>query len=118
MEFNKVKKETLTVEETMAKYPRLTAHLICQSLGYFTPSAAARAIQAHKLHQPYHCEWYMGIASYSGKDIKEVNAETLNRAFKHRHYHKGFMSSYEVAKRLVDETLKDSRNEPIFASWF
>ena len=33
-----------TQEEVIQRFPRLVAHMICESLGYFTPLAAANAL--------------------------------------------------------------------------
>lgn len=51
-----------TPEEVMKKYPRIVAHLIAESLGYFTPRTAAIAIIKAKNNEPYFCEWYADCA--------------------------------------------------------
>ena len=33
-------------DDILRRYPRLVSHLICESLGYFTPEGAAGAILA------------------------------------------------------------------------
>jgi hypothetical protein len=106
----------LTNQDVLKKYPRLTAHLIAESLGYFTPEAAAGAILAHKEKRPYRCEWYSHIVGLSRKSYEEVNADTIRLAFQFRHYHKGFMRDYRSARCLVDATLEGKG--PVFASWF
>ncbi len=58
----------------MKKYPRLTAHLICESLGYFSPRCAASAIYAHVNKKPYFCEWYESL--FRGT-ITEEEKQTL-----------------------------------------
>ena len=35
----------LTVEETMRRYPRITANIIAESLGYATPTCMARILK-------------------------------------------------------------------------
>lgn len=35
------------IDEVLDRYPILVAHMICESLGYFTPNAAANALLAH-----------------------------------------------------------------------
>lgn len=47
----------MTQEEVLRRYPRLVAHLICESLGYLTPKSAANWILADKSHNPFWCEW-------------------------------------------------------------
>lgn len=49
-------------EEVLQRFPRLVAHLICESLGYFTPLSAANALLHYRENQPFWCEWYIHIA--------------------------------------------------------
>lgn len=56
------------------------------------------------------CEW---IYSCYGKNAREA----LNRAIRNRHYHKGYMAEYKLARRLVDLAL-EKWEELVFASWF
>ena len=37
----KGEKKDLSIKDVMKKYPRITAHIIAESLGYATPSCAA-----------------------------------------------------------------------------
>jgi hypothetical protein len=108
-------------DDVLRRWPRVTAHLIAESLGYFTPKAAANAILAFKRGRGFWCEWYLHMASYSpnGKtesEMVEVGSRVLRSAIQKRKFHKGFMSSYVAARFLVGESLKG--NDPIFASWF
>ena len=110
-----------TPEEVMAKYPRIVAHLIAESLGYFTPRSAAIAIIKAKNNEPYFCEWYTDSARRYGdmwdkENVRKVTKEILKQAIENRHYHTGSMASYKQAKQIVDEAIKG--NEPTFASWF
>ena len=92
-----------TSREVMARYPILTAHLICESLGYFSPVAAANAILAHIEHKSFACEWYLDMAaprpptSPSGtaqpaRRLQDVGRQTISRAFADRRYHRGYMA--------------------------
>lgn len=97
-------------EAFMRRYPRVTAHLIAESLGYFTPTAAARAgVDAIQGRENW-CEY---IYTCFDRDPRAC----LERAIKNRHYHKGYMAEYRLAKKLVDRALEEGK-EPIFASWF
>ncbi len=81
-----------------------------KSLGYATPSTAAR-IGLDGLHERENwCEW---IYSCYDRNAREA----LKRSIQHRHGHKGYMAEYKLAKRLVDIALEKGE-EPIFASWF
>ena len=107
----------------MKRYPRLTSHLICESLGYFTPKAAANAIWHYKNNRAFFCEWYSHQASCMGKGlfdeeaVREVGREVISRSFKFRHSHKGYMSDYRHARHLVNRAIEDDVH-PDFASWF
>ena len=94
----------------MRRYPRVTGHIIAESLGYATPTAAAH-IGLDGLHgRENYCEWI--YTCYDG------NArECLQKSIRSRHYHKGFMAEYRLAKKLVDRAL-ESGEEPMLASWF
>jgi len=97
-------------EEFMRRYPRVTAHIISESLGYATPTAAARIGLDGMNHRKNYCEW---VASCYGGDAYKV----IERSIRNRHYHKGFMAEYKLAKKLVDHALETGK-EPLFASWF
>ena len=96
--------------EFMKRYPRITAHIIAESLGYATPSAAAIIGLDGMNRRKNYCEW---VHSCYGADACKV----LERSIKNRHYHKGFMAEYKLAKKLVDHALETGK-EPLFASWF
>lgn len=110
-----------TPEEVMAKYPRITAHLIAESLGYFTPKRAAMAIIKAKNNEPFFCEWYSDCARKYGdmwdrENVQKVTKEILRQAISYRHTHEGCMASYKQAKQIVYKAIKG--NEPTLASWF
>lgn len=99
-----------TPREFMLRYPRITAHIIAESLGYATPTTAAH-IGLDGLHgRENYCEWI--DSCYKGNA-----GDCLQKSIRSRHYHKGFMAEYKLAKRLVDHALQTGE-EPIFASWF
>ena len=103
-------KTGLSVAETMKKYPRITAHIIAESLGYATPSCAARILKdAREGHENY-CEWI-----YSCYDRNPLRA--VQDSIRNRHYHKGFMAEYKLAKKLVDRAI-ETGDEPLLGSWF
>jgi hypothetical protein len=98
------------VVPTMARWPRLTAHVICESLGYATPSRAARIINDATEGRENWCEWV--YACYQG-NARAVIENTVTR----RHTHRGYMSDYFRALTIVASTL-NGQEEPKFASWF
>ena len=108
-------KEVQSVEDVLRKYPILTAHLVCHSLGYFSPLSAARAILDHIKGRTNACEWYCHMAS-NGQDLKDVNRQAISQAFKHRSIHKGYMASYETARTLVHRHLENQGTTP-FMAW-
>ena len=99
-----------TTEDFIHRYPRTTAHIIAESLGYASPTRAA-LIGLDGVHgRENYCEWV--DACYRG-DARRC----LNDAIRNRHFHKGYMAEYRLAKHLVDRAL-ESKEEPLFASWF
>ena len=44
----------LSMKETMKRYPLITAHIIAESLGYATPSCAARILMDAIRNRHYH----------------------------------------------------------------
>jgi len=106
-----------TRDEILRRYPRLVAHLICESLGYFTPEGAAGAVLAVVQNRACACEWYLHVAGVGGRSLEDVGRDTLRRAIGSRHHHRGFMAEYKHAKALVERTVKTGQ-DPLFASWF
>ncbi len=96
--------------------PALVSHLICESLGYFTPEGAAGAILAvvQNRHAPANgtSTWRCGRRS-----LEDVGRDTVRRAIRSRHHHRGFMAEYKHARALVDRLVRTGES-PTFASWF
>jgi hypothetical protein len=114
----KTKTLPATPLNVMRRYPRLTAHLICESLGYDTPHSAARSILDYIEKKPNFCEWYVHMAGgFNEEKLLKVGAETIKKSFQRRHFHYGFMAHYPQAKVLVDDVLAGG-DGPTFASWF
>jgi hypothetical protein len=99
-----------TADEFMRRYPRITAHIIAESLGYATPSTAARIGLDGLLGRENWCEYVYSCFDRNARAC-------LQRAIKYRHHHSGYMAEYKLAKRLVDHYLETGK-EPTFASWF
>jgi len=100
----------LSVEDTMKRYPRITAHIIAESLGYATPSCAARILKDARERKENYCEWI--DACYGGDPLPAVK-----NAIRNRHTHRGFMAEYKLALALVRRSL-ETGDEPLFGSWF
>ena len=100
----------LSVEETMKCYPRITAHIIAESLGYATPSCAASILRNTIEGKKNYCEWI--YSCYDGDPLPAVK-----NAIRNRHYHKGFMAEYKLALALVKKAI-ETGDEPLFRSWF
>ena len=49
--------EEMTLEEVRKRWPRITAHIIAESLGYAVPDVAAMIVQDALLGKENHCEW-------------------------------------------------------------
>lgn len=93
----------------MRAYPRLTAHVIAESLGYAAPTLAAQIIMDAKEGKENYCEW---VLSCYGGDARRV----VENAVRHRHAHKGYMAWYDRAYALVKHAI-ETGDEPAFGSW-
>lgn len=92
------------------RWPRIVAHMICESLGYCTPGTAARIVIDGKKNETNWCEW---VWSCYGGSARKV----LKQAIAARRGHSGYMADYQAALRLVREFAAHG-NEPLLASWF
>ena len=99
-----------TAEAVMRRYPRITAHIIAESLGYATPSRAALILCDAKYRRENWCEW---IDACYGRDALRAVKDAIRK----RHHHTGYMAEYRHAKALVERSIKDGQ-EPMLASWF
>jgi hypothetical protein len=114
-----------TIDDVIHRYPRLTAHLICKSLGYFCPRSAANAIAHYINGAPFFCEWYCDWAgkmpnrsAYEAR-ILEVGRTAIEQAFRNRSHHTGYMAEYSQALRLVmAEREAAGCTSGMLASWF
>ena len=107
-----------SIEAVLNRYPRLSAHMICESLGYFTPASAANAILHHIRGRPFYCEWYWDMAGedVGADNILRIGLQVIEKAFRERRHHQGFMAHYPAARALV-EHVRGGNEEPIFMSW-
>ncbi|MDO8508557.1 MAG: hypothetical protein Q7S27_02630 [Nanoarchaeota archaeon] len=99
-----------TPEEYLKYYPRICSHIICESLGYATPTKAALILKDAKEGKENWCEW---IYSCYGKDPMPA----VRNAIRGRHSHEGYMAEYQMAYAIVRRAIDDGQ-EPMFASWF
>ena len=107
-----------TIKEVLDRYPCLVGHMICESLGYFTPESAANALLFYIRGEPFSCEWYTHMArGWDEKKLLEVGRQVVERAYRGRHHHYGYMAHYPQAKALV-EHVRAGGQGPVFASWF
>ena len=102
--------DVLTRNQIMQRFPNIVAHIICESLGYATPSHAAGILQTALLGDPDYCEWI--DACYHNDGTRAVQG-----AIERRHRHHGYMASFQQARLLVEHAIQDHQ-EPVFASWF
>lgn len=117
--------ERVTQRQVIVKYPRLVAHLMCKSLGYFCPLSAANAIAAYINNETFACEWYSHMCSCQGKGyfdhdtLIEINRRTISEAFQQRHHHKGYMAEIQYARKLVMRELEhEGASNGMLAGWF
>lgn len=86
--------EQMTLEQVRTRWPRVTAHVIAESLGYATPDCAASIVRDAFLEQKNWCEWV--DACYRG-DARRVLAASI----RNRRYHQGYMAEYRLALQIV-----------------
>lgn len=99
-----------TPEDYLRRYPRITASIICESLGYATPTKAAIILMHAHRGEPDYCEWI--DACYRG-DARQAVQDAIRR----RHGHRGYMADFDLALNLVQRAI-DTGDEPLFGSWF
>ncbi len=104
------KRNMLSRDYYLSRYRRVCAHVICESLGYATPTTAAMIVKDYMEGRDNYCEWI--DACYSNKP-----GEAIKRAIACRKHHKGYMAEYSYALALVQKYL-DNGQEPMLASWF
>ncbi|RLB85697.1 MAG: hypothetical protein DRH15_03070 [Deltaproteobacteria bacterium] len=98
-------------KEFMCRYPRITAHIISESLGYATPSLAASIGLDGMNRRKNYCEWI--LACYKGDAYK-----ALEDAIRNRHRHEGFMCWYKERALPLVKYAVETDEEPLFGSWF
>ena len=108
--------------DVLQRLPCLVAHLICESLGYFTPEAAANAVAYYTRGEAFFCEWYHDWSSKRRgtnlrDTVKEVGQLALQNAVRRRGHHRGPMAEFKRALALVLHVRQGGAG-PVFASWF
>lgn len=110
-------KHRLTTDQVLQRYPRLVSHMICDSLGYFTPGAAANALKSYIEGEECWCEWYMHMSGVGNRSMIDVGKKVVSDSFRFRHNHIGCMAEYRQARALVEQVRQGGQG-PLFASWF
>jgi hypothetical protein len=95
----------------LQRYPRITAHLICESLGHASPTKAAMICFDGAAGRKNWCEW---IDACYGGDA----GRALRNAVRDRHHHRGYMADYAQARRLVEHGRRGVDDTAWLASWF
>lgn len=85
-------------DEIMKKYPRITAHIIAESLGYASPSCAAAILCDAVENKKNYCECI--YSCYYGDPLLAMKS-----AIRNSHHHKGFMAEYKLALALVRKAI-------------
>ena len=111
--------------DVLQRLPCLVAHLIAESLGYFTPEGAANAIAYYTKGEAFYCEWYHDWASKRCRrtnadlrdTVREVGKLAIQNAAQRRRHHRGPMAEFRRALALVLH-VRQGGEGPVFASWF
>lgn len=118
--------------DALKRYPRIIAHMICESLGYMSVLHAANALICHIENKPHYCEWYDHMAGGRRQRLEKqgtkltydemmlrITHEVVRDAFRNRKGHRGYMASYEQAIGLVKAELERAGcTNQMLASWF
>jgi len=123
----RINRKVRNQQEVLQHLPCLTAHLIAESLGYFTPESAANAIAFYTRGEGFFCEWYYDraerrLASRNTEcdglrdTVKEVGELALQSAIRRRSHHRGPMAEFQRALALVRH-VRQGGHGPMFASW-
>ena len=112
---NTTDQKPFTADDAIRRHPLLTAHLICESLGYYSPRAAAVAIADHQNDRGSYSELMLHLAGRDG-DVKGAMRRLLGAAFSRRRQHQGYMADFGVARALVSRSIA-GLGEPPFSSW-
>ena len=102
--------EEMTLGEVRKRWPRITAHVIAESLGYAVPNVAAMIVQDGALGRRNYCEW---VDACYGGNARRVLEDSISR----RHYHAGYMAEYRRALEIVHRQ-NETDHGPELASWF
>ena len=120
--------KTRSQSEVLQRLPCLTAHLIAESLGYFTPEGAANAVAYYTKGEAFFCEWYYDWASKRfargntqcadvRDTVREVGELAIKNAVSRRSHHRGPMAEFKRALALVLH-VRQGGEGPTFAAWF
>ena len=90
----------------MKRYPRLTAHLICESKGWLTPISAGEAIADHANGIPHVSEWYTQNGNWTAAHLLAANRAALTLTFQYRRTHRCGQRDYRRARRLVESAVR------------
>lgn len=117
-------KET-TQRQVLKRYPLLIAHMICESLGYFTVGCAANALAAYIDGESFSCEWYSHMCHcrtgeyFNREETRKIGREVLALSFRNRHRHKGPMAEFKAAISQVKAELEHQGcTSGMLAAWF
>lgn len=107
-----ISRKVRSQQDVIQRLPCLTAHLIAESLGYFTPESAAKAIACYTRDEGFYCEWYYdwgerrlasGNTECDGlrETVKEVGELVVRNAIRRRSHHGGPVAEFKRALALV-----------------
>ena len=104
--------------EAARRYPNIVAHMMCESLGYFSAGSAANALAAHINGKEWACEGYVHMSA-DGRSLLQIGADVIRNAtsLRARQRHHGHMSNIDAAKMMVKEFV-ETQGGPQLAAWF
>ena len=94
--------QEMTFKDVRVRWPRVTAHVIAESLGYATPDCAASIIRDALLGESNYCEW---VATCYQGDARRV----LENSIRNRRYHKATWPSIGLPYKLFGVRTRQAR---------
>ena len=79
--------------DVIARYPRLLAHMVCESRWTLSSYGAAKALRDYIQGRPSLCKWFFNLSHSTGCSLADAPKAALGEAFARRHQHRDYSSA-------------------------
>lgn len=105
-----MKKSKLTIKDALRRWPRLVAHMVCESLGELEIEEAAVVLLTHRRGSQPINSFFVRIQSFSpGAGLEDVRECFIESTIKRRHSHESPLLSYAAVRETVFDSIGRSR---------